>query len=278
MTKKILITLGIIAALIMALIGTVDAFAVAQIDKSLVNAGVSFAAARLLDAALTTVQSLEGSIGVASIQIGQLLNPIVDIINNFADIMALAFASLTLQRILALLFSSDVGNALLVISSVALLACLWITKLSAYINAAWTQFKIVFLLRFGLALALLLTSAINHYALDEQINNNAHAVDALTLQADGITAGISVTTDTSTEDEGSLWQSVKNATNAMTSGLIDKVKLFKTGVEHAITNIITLMALFVLNTILLPLGFFWFVKHLVFVNMTLPRPQANTSS
>ncbi|QLK49303.1 hypothetical protein DR996_30810 [Vibrio owensii] len=268
-TKKVIYSLIIIVLMIIASSAELDNMAHEAIDDSLGSAIVTFGTASLLDSLISMFKSVELSvIGVASFDIGQLLNSISDMLDLFKHTMALALASLSLQKFLLVTMSSSLFNFLVVMSAGALLSTLWVSSLKRYKTKATQIFKALLIVRFSVIVSVSLSLGADYLFIDKSIKENES-------QATELSASISQQMEVLTslpeevmanEDEGGFisgmsktWNNVKSAVSGPKDIIVSVMK----SIDNAMIKFINLMMLFVLKTIILPIVFLLAFKKLV---------------
>jgi hypothetical protein len=269
LSVKWLITILIIAISILGLVRIADEKAHTMVDKSIVAAGASFAVARTLDAVISVVKSTELSVGVASIDVGEMLNPVSDLINKFTWVMTLAVGSLALQKILLMMMASKLANILLMLASFTLLITIWVRGAKQYRKIALSVFKVIVLIRFAVVLSLGLNIMVDKLFIDEQIQLQSSQIEGVTALVKGAQDGdaeLDIKADQGFVD--AMKTSWENATNKLKAET-DKVAYMQQSIEDSIISFMELMALFLLKTILLPIGFLLMLKQLVFSKITL---------
>ncbi|WP_373959752.1 hypothetical protein [Vibrio gigantis] len=122
----------IITLVVLACSTILDHAAHDAVNESLSSALITFGSASLLDSVVSMFKSFEVSVGVASFDLGQMLNSISDMLDLFKHTMALALASLSLQKFLLITMSSKLFNALVLLSGIGLLATIWTGKLTPF--------------------------------------------------------------------------------------------------------------------------------------------------
>ena len=94
-------------------LGVLDAFSSRYVDEALVAGGVVFATARGINAIVSVLQGTELDAVMLTFSIGELLDPVNDLIERFSGVMLVALGSLALQKILLGVVSDPLFNALL---------------------------------------------------------------------------------------------------------------------------------------------------------------------
>lgn len=265
------LTYSVIIALILCLgfIRVVDDMTHQAVDTSLVNAGLSFAVARALDAGITVAQSTELDIIVASVTIGELLNPISDLVDKFSWVMLLAMTSLGIQKFILVLMSSSVINIILALSGSFCLVSLWLTSCEKFKETAFKYFKLIVFIRFAIVITLMLNILVETVFIKEDIaNSNANVASLVELvdadKMDELSVKLAEQNQVEQEESSVMdnmkakWQSVKNSASNSTN----KIANLSKKVEAAVADFINLMTLFLLKTLFIPLFFLWMMKSL----------------
>ena len=103
-TRKLVL---VCAALAVALswLGSLDRYSQDYLDDALVSGGLVYATARGINAAVSVLQGTEITPAVATFTVGEVLDPVNDLIERFSGMLLLALGSLALQKILLEIFS-----------------------------------------------------------------------------------------------------------------------------------------------------------------------------
>ncbi len=212
-TSRIILFLLICLTMVLSWTQWLDGFAIDYIGSSLTQAGTAFASARLINAVVSMLQTT--TIGALSntITIGELLDPLNDMVENFSTVMKWSFASLLLQKMLLQIIATDLFNWLLTISGIgSLLALQQSTAATNKFNWIIKAFITCLALRFLVLLMVLLNSAFSYFYLDDNIEQNLlqlkaseQQIQQLNQQAQSQT-GISQPTATTHEQQAQLQQ------------------------------------------------------------------------
>ena len=101
-----LLLFALIAALVgLAWWGGLDRVAEGYVNDSLLDAGIIYGVARGINALVSTLQGTELDILVLTISVGQVLDPVNDLIERFSGVMTIAIASLVIQQLLLVIVS-----------------------------------------------------------------------------------------------------------------------------------------------------------------------------
>ncbi|MUI54214.1 hypothetical protein [Aliivibrio fischeri] len=268
MNKKASYSLFIIFLIIIANSVLLDRMAHEAVNDSLSSAIITFGTASLLDSFISMFKSVELSVGLASFDIGQLLNSISDMLDLFKYIMALALASLSLQKFLLVTMSSKLFNFLLVISAGALLSTLWVQSLASYKAKATQIFKVLLIVRFSVIVSVSLSLGADYLFIDKSIKENESQATELSMsisQQMEVLTSLPEEVVTGEEDRGFMSEMSKkwNTVKSTVSGPKDMIITVMESIDNAMIKFINLMMLFVLKTIILPLLFLMAFKKFV---------------
>ena len=261
--------------------GKADDYSKTYINDSLQGAVVAYAGARTLNAGISVLQSTDVGVGFASITIGQSLDPINDLIEDFSSLLKWAIGSLLIQKIL-LNVISDLGfNLLLSGAGLWLIVDLiWPSRFSIQVRKFVLSILVI---RFALVAAVLCNSLVDQLYLERELTQNIAAINELsafvndkpeqyTLIKD--TDGSLLDGPTLDSTDGALgllgkWaqntadvveDSIVSATDGIVNGwngivsTLD-ISVLKEKTDAAIENILQSMAIFAFKSILMPLLF-----------------------
>ncbi|MBL1436502.1 MAG: hypothetical protein COB08_009930 [Rhodobacteraceae bacterium] len=85
---------SIILLTVIAWLGRPDKISADYTDATMLTTGAAYASARTINALISTFQTAQVSVGFASISIGELLDPINDLIERFSAVMMWCLGSL----------------------------------------------------------------------------------------------------------------------------------------------------------------------------------------
>lgn len=222
-------------------------------NEALKNAALTYATARGLNALVSMVQSsnIEAGIGVVSgsMTIGELLDPLNDMIERFSTVMTWVLASLAAQKILLLIASHQVF--LYLVAALGVSALLLLYHGPARIGSqVFRIFLIVVFVRFALGLAVALNSGVDWLFLEQQLQSNDRQISEFQSKVIGIEPSDNLDTRSLRDSLIAFWQSLS----------LDELNR---KISVAIENFINLVAIYLLKTILFPLGFFYAVFYAI---------------
>lgn len=175
---RLLLLLGVALVVSLSWLGPLDRLSADYLDGALIQASVAFAVARTLNAVVSTLQSIEISAAVASFGPGQALDPVNDMIEQFAGLMQMAVASLILQKILLTIVSELAFKLAITLAGVGLVVSSYLDRprLAATMLKA---FVFMVFLRFALVLVVLLNGAVDQLFLAEQTRQDVKLLNDL---------------------------------------------------------------------------------------------------
>jgi hypothetical protein len=204
---------------------------VAALEQIQIRAAAAYAVARTLGGAIAVAASTtaEGGIGVAgvSVDIGRVLQPAMQLIDVFSDVMIVSLISLTAQIIVVEIMNAYALSVVLVIG-LALLAVA--VALPAPPFGAWRRLALAFVFvalaaRFALPLAVCATGALS----DRFLHQHEQAAEQ----------SVSVA-------RGGLPDAASSALHP--AEIVGKI-------DQAVQGILTWMTVFILESIVMPIGF-----------------------
>ena len=261
--KRVLLSLAIACLVLLSWQGTLDDYSDEYTNHSIIGAGSVYAVARGINALVSVLQTTTIGVGVGiqgEITIGELLDPVNDLIERFSHVMTIALGSLVLQKVLLNIVSQSFFK--IIISIFGLLA---LALLSSRQSEKWSMvfrlLLIIIFVRFSLGLAVAMNSVVDVAFIEKDITQNAAQLNAFknelsTLQPNQADA----LTNNPMEQQGlisralNMVESVKNGFDA------DRIERM---VKNAVNHIMHLVVLFILQSILIPLGFFYVVIRVV---------------
>ncbi|MEH6581238.1 MAG: hypothetical protein V7754_04825 [Halioglobus sp.] len=170
-TQKALL-LSLILLPLIAWLGPLEKLSYAYLDETLTNAGLIYATARGINAVISVIQTTEIDAAVVSVQVGQVLDPINDLVERFSAVMLAALGSLALQKIVLELVSDTTFTLLLTVLAACSVTSLLVGDRKFYpylVRGFW----VTVCLRFSLVLVVLANSWIDSAFLAD-VENERH--------------------------------------------------------------------------------------------------------
>jgi predicted membrane channel-forming protein YqfA (hemolysin III family) len=259
--KRLLWTAVIGLAVAGALTGHIDTASERQAESALKNALVTFAVARTMNGVISAAQGTEvalepGGVGVI-LSVGEILDPVNDLVERFSTVMLIAASSLGLQTLLLTITSWWGVTAFLFAAAAAFLVMVWAPRsvAAAYAGPALRVLLILLFVRFAVPVLIVGTTVIS----DAFLAPEQEAATAVLRNTTEDIERITDETQTVPADEQSfmdrLSEMIDESLESMRVG--DRMRELRESASNAAEHIVSLIAIFVLQTILLPLLFLW---------------------
>jgi hypothetical protein len=249
----------LIATLALSWWGGLDRAAAARTHAAFERALVTFALARTLNGVISVAQGTELAFEPAGVGVvlsaGQILDPLNDLVEQFSDLTLLAVTSLGLQIMLGEMFASVAVNVALSVAVVTSMIFLWWrpTRFKA-VGPALLRLTLAFLfLRFAIALVTFGTGLVDEHFLAQREEASVAVLSQTSARAE--------TADTTPVPPGTSTDSVLERLNKFIDDQRQALDIegrlagLKASVETGVEQIINLIVVYIIETLLLPLGF-----------------------
>lgn len=246
------------------LLTRIDKTATAQVEESLARALTCFALARVTNGAISVIQESEVAVsptGVGlNLALGQILDPLNDLVERFSWVMLVALTSLGVQRFL-LEISPWLGIQLL--GSLALL--LWLAGLWlghwVRIDLAALGKRLLFLaivVRFAVPLTAALNQTTYEYFLADRYTVASHSIAETNAELQ------KVETIPDTSESESWWHQFTSQLKQIEQAIdFERIRNWLTQRStQMIDSFLDLLVVFLLNTVILPIAFLWGIFRL----------------
>ncbi|NNF51811.1 MAG: hypothetical protein HKN59_05165 [Gammaproteobacteria bacterium] len=265
--RRLFVTFSVVLLAVLAAVGTVDETGKHYADEAFKRALVTFAVARTLNGVISVAQGTEVAVEPAGVgvnfTVGQILDPVNDLVERFSAVMLVATTSLGMQNIL-LKISAWWGISLfLVLAAAFYLVTLWsqLEKLSRFSYAAVRILLVAAFMRFAVAGLIIGSNLVfNTFMAAEQTAATA-ALETTTTEVQAISAQAEAPPaqdQTLMERLGSMLDESLDSMNVK-----ERLESFKDRMSNASEHIINLIVIFVLQTIVLPLFFIWLIVEVL---------------
>ena len=230
-----------------------DTEAIEKVNDGLQKALITYGTARLLHGSVSVLQGTQvnaepGGIG-ATFTPGQVLAPAAEMLKQFSDVMLAVCIAFGIQKLLISVGSHWTVSAALTASALAWL----LTVFRRPGQSAWSAklFIILLMAQFAVPVIALVSDQIFRHVLDpgyqaaqQAINPVARGTEtAAQLQSSG--------------DKPGMVDRIKDWIRDKAAVPVAEYQSLKTRVEQATEHIVRLLAVFVLQTIILPLLLLW---------------------
>ena len=264
--KRIIWTLVALLAASLALLGALDRTGEEFADAAFKRALFTFAAARGLNSAISVAQGTElavepGGVGVI-VSIGEALDPVNDLVEQFSTVMLVATSSLGLQNILLDMTSWWGVTTLSVAAAIWVLLTTWLPnqQFKRFAPSARRILLVAIFIRFAMPILMIATTwTFNTFLAAEQAEATA-ALEAATTQVETINSEADApepTENPSLLDR--LDAALDEALAAMQIG--DRLERLQTALSDASEHVINLIVIFLLQTVVLPIVFVWLIAE-----------------
>lgn len=153
----------VVVLLLLSWVGSLDRKSTEYVDGAIVKSTVAFGVARATNAIVSTLQSTTITmqlVGGVAVTVGEVLDPINDLVEQYASLMKLSIVSLVVQKVLLEVVSDATFKLLFTISGGLFLASL-LLKNDKYVGVFFKSFIFLAFLRFILVATVLLNGAVS---------------------------------------------------------------------------------------------------------------------
>lgn len=262
MSQKLGWTLFAIAVTALALSGVADTLGRDYAATALERAFVTWAVARGLNAVISVAQGTEvalepGGVGV-NLTVGEVLDPVNDLIERFSAVMLVATSAIGLQNILLRITGTAGFSVLLAAAALGALVVVWVPSLAARerLRAFVLRFLLVtFLLRLAVPFLVIGSSVVFDRFLAAEQQAATAALRQTTSEIEQMTAEDPEVAD----PDRNMLQRFGDMVGDSIAALNVRERLAELQQRASMTtgHVVDLIVIFLLQTIALPLGFLW---------------------
>lgn len=244
----------IVAALVaLSWLAPLDSVANQYVDAGLKRALLSFASARALNAAISVAQGTEVAVQPAGIGVilspGQALDPINDLVEQFSNLMLTASVAFGAEKVLISIGAHWVVSLMLTVAAAA-----WFAFISRKDTAPhWLSRLLILLLmiRFAIPVVTIGSDMLFRQFMETDYHSSQRGIESVSGQLAKLDAQDAAAAD----DKGVLerfkgWAAQQTDFKSLYANL-------KQAAEQAIERIITLMVIFLLQTLVFPVALLW---------------------
>lgn len=262
--NKLILLFFTLIILFLASSFTIDESAKKMVDESFKQAVIVFGSAKALNGVISLAQGTEINLPFVVVAIGQILDPINDLVEQFSLIMLASLVSLGIQKILLNFVTNEIFNYILF--AFIIIFNIWLFKRFTNDDKLRTLFfKITFIfifLRFSIPMISYVNDFTYNYFVKTQYN--------IEVLNDNI---LKVTDDVSKINQNTIEQKEESSFFGKIIEKFDlsfyekKVDEYKNAVDNSSEYMIDLIIVFIFQTILLPIVFLYilyvFIKKIV---------------
>lgn len=185
--------IAILLAIVFSWWGFLDTKASDYVSSSLVQALSAFGLAKLFNATVSVLQSIQISVFVSSVTIGELLDPFNDMVEDFSGVMKVAVSSLIFQSILLKIIATVYFKAFVTLSGLMFGYLYWVK--SHFIEVAYKVFVTAVGAKFLLVLVVLLSALVDASFLNEEKTQTMDKIQVHSDEMNEVTTGLGVAAD-----------------------------------------------------------------------------------
>ena len=265
--RKLTWTFVVLASVAIAASGIVDETAGKLAEDAFKRALVTFAVARTLNGVISLAQGTEialepGGVGV-NLGVGEVLDPVNDLVEQFSGVMLVAASSLGLQNVLLRITAWWGCTALLCGAGLVALAALWWPQ---PVERRWITFgtrllMLTLVLRFIVPALVIGTNVVAKQFLEDEQHAATAALEAASEEIEEFSEEATPPPAADRSMLERFGDSMRDTLQSMdVDGRLDRLKA---SLANASEHIVNLIVLFLLQTILLPIAFVWLIVELL---------------
>ena len=229
------------------------------VDDSLKEAVIVFGVAKALNAAISIAQGTEiTAIPGLIIAIGEALDPLNDLIEQFSWVMLASITSLGIQKILSNIIVGDIYSIVLVCSLVIFNLWLYIRfKQDEKVRGLYMRLVTVLIF---LRIAIPLMAVANIYIYEHYVKQD-YNIEKTQMAVSKASGEINAINNATTALNKGFWDSVAEKFDS--AYYKQKLNQYESIAENASDNILNLMVAFIFKTIVFPLIFLFLLYKIV---------------
>lgn len=259
LSRRLTLMLVLAALVACAWLAPLESTANRQIDAGLKRALVSFAAARTLNAIISVAQGTEVSLqplGVGlTLTVGQALDPVNDLVEQFSGLMLAASVAFGMQKVLM-----GIGAHWLVSLLLTGAAAAWAFLLYRQQRAPrWLGQGLIVLLmlRFAVPVVTIGSDLVFQQFLASDYSSSQQVLERTAVQVEKASPA-----EAATADRPGVLDRMKDWMGSQSSAWKERLANLKQAAEQVTEHIVKLIVIFILQTLVLPLALLWMLYGL----------------
>lgn len=267
--KKWALTVFILGLTALAWSGTLNVHGKAYIDRIFEQALVTFAVARVLNGVISVAQGTKLAIEPAGMGVnfapGEVLDPVNDLIERFSWVMLASVTSLGIQKLLLEIAGGWGIRVFLLVCALLFMARLWWPLLSRWKISPWVDRLLLMALFLNLAMPAI--ASVSSQVFEGFIKTRQQtSINALERESGELGLLGEALPPENPHPEEKTWH---EEFSALMGGVRDslnfeaEIQQLKAKSEEIAGHVIDLIALFMLQTILLPLILLWLFLRVI---------------
>ncbi len=241
-----------------------------QLQPAFKNSLITLATARGLNSLLSVAQGTEIALQPAGVGVilsaGEVLDPLNDLVERFSWLVLMAAASLGIQITLTGIFSNPAVNLIFSIAVGLCLACVWLCRSQLPFFGQNSQLSghavrlasVLMLIRFTLAVVTFAAGLLSQFFLEDK---RSDSIRVLQHTSSLVEQEVNIPV----KQSESILDSVSDYLSEQKQALDMEARLtsLKERVESSINHIINLIVLYILQTVLIPIGILYVFQKIV---------------
>ena len=262
---KVFLTIFMVFVLLLSLSLGVDESAKEIQTEAFNRALAAFGLAKGLNMVISLLQGTELSftpVGVGlNFSIGEILDPFNDMVERFSWVMLASTVSLGIQKIILELSSGTYLQISLVLSAFVSGVFLWKKQFenSMFFSLAFKLFALLLLLRFSAVLFIYSTEMLHNAVLKTKYVDSTKIVLVTKVELDDLHKKNVILVKDQKNDSFFSGISSKYDKILDNMNISKQLEAMQSSIDEASKNIITLITIFIFESIVLPLLYFWFL-------------------
>ena len=245
------------------LIFEVDNSALVLQEEALHRAFMAFGLAKGLNAIISLIQGTELSFAPVGIgltfSVGEVLDPFNDMVERFSWVMLVVSVSLGIQKLLLILSAKLFLQVILSLSIFTSLVLLWFEKLqkSKLLFYSLKLFAFLVILRLGAVIFVYSSELLYTSVLEVEYKEASAVIESTKKELDAIEKKNSGVVKSNKNE--STWEWVGSNVDKVKKSLdvSSQLRSLEQSIDEASQNIITLITIFIVQSMLMPLLFLW---------------------
>lgn len=231
-----------------------DETAMQQVDAGLKRALVTYGTARLLHGAVSMVQGTQVNAAPAGLGAtftpGQMLAPAAEMLKQFSDLMLLVCVSFSIQKLMITMGGHGAISLALTVTAIGwTLHYFWQRQSPAWLTK---MFIILLMVRFAIPLTVLGTDLLFQAFMHKEYEVSQEVISSMSASPMTQTSPTSANTGSS-----GIFGKLKDIMGRPIAYAVNHYEEIKSAVERAVTHMVTLIGIFVLQTMVMPLLLLW---------------------
>ena len=174
--------------------GFIDQYAEEYINSSIATSLVSFGIAKAFNATVSVLSTITLQAPfVGSIQIGELLDPLNDLVEDFSTIMKYSISSLLIQKLIVEILQTIHFKIFLTLAGLAFIATKYIFKERRVLT--YKVFVFALACKFSIALVAIATSFVDSAFLNESIEKENNTLNTFPISSSQLNQNLDLTSE-----------------------------------------------------------------------------------